>query len=224
MNLRAAAPLRQPPVRPNSRPEEQHFFLSDVSWESYLAIGSALADRPGLRITYDRGKLEFMTTSPRREFYKKLLDRFIATMAEELERPIAPLGNMTFECADLRALEGDECYWIEHEPRMRGKISWDAQIDPPPDLALEIEVSRSVVDRLAIYAALRVAEVWTFDGATIKVRCLEPDGTYRECEKSRYFPEVPLDEIAGFLGPDPSKDFLTVVREFRAWLRQILGK
>jgi Uma2 family endonuclease len=216
-----------PPASTSKLPpaQEQHFLISNVPWQAYVAIGNALLDRPGLRLTYDRGNLEFMTTSPRHEFYKKWLNRFIETVAEELNRPIAPGGNMTFERQDLeKGLEGDEVFWIEHEPKMRRKLTWDPVLDPPPDLALEIEVSRSVIDRLPIYAALKVSEVWTFDGTSIQVHLLQATGTYQFCERSQIFPEIPVAEMVRFLGADQTSDYLTAVREFRGWVRGLLGK
>jgi hypothetical protein len=224
MTVMTARPTPVPitPEAPFS--DEQHLVLYNLSWESYLGIGLALSDRPALRLTYDRGTLEFMTTSRRHEFFKKWLNRFVETMAEELDRPIEPGGNMTFQRQDLaRGLEGDECFWIEHEPEMRGKQTWDAGVDPPPDLFLEVEVSRTVVDRLAILAALEVPEVWTFDGTAIRVHHLQANGTYELADKSRFFPEIPLGELARFIGPEGT-DYLTAIRKFRAWVRQILGK
>jgi hypothetical protein len=205
--------------------QEQHFVLPNVPWESYLAIGNAVPDRAGFRLTYDRGNLEFMTTSPRHEVYKHWLNRFIETIAEELNRPIAPGGNMTFQSEDLeKGLEGDEVFWIEHEPQMRGKLTWDSATDPPPDLFLEIEVSRNVLDRLAICASLRIPEVWSFDGERIRVYQLQKDGSYHTSDTSRFFPEIPIGEIARFLNVETAPDYLSAVREFRAWLRRILEK
>src|SRR5437016_3346680 len=85
------APRREPVER------EQRFLLFDVTWNSYTTIGNALPDRPALRLTYDRGSLEFMTTSPRHEIYKKWLSRFIDVLAEEFEQPTTSAGNMTFQ-------------------------------------------------------------------------------------------------------------------------------
>jgi len=217
---------RAQPTQPErAAPAEQHLLLPDVNWDSYVAIGAALADRPALRLTYDRGSLEFMTTSRAHEFYKKWWNRIIEIIAEELNRPIAPGGNMTFQQADLhRGLEGDECFWIEHEAHMRRRLTWDPDVDPPPDLFLEIEVSRSLLDRLAILAALRVPEVWTFDGSVIRVLCFQADGTYQVQERSRFFSEVPLADLARFVDPNGSTDYLSAMRAFREWLRQVLGK
>jgi Uma2 family endonuclease len=107
---------------------------------------------------------------------------------------------------------------------MRTRDSWDPETDPPPDLLLEIEVSRSLLNRVAICAVLRIPEVWRFDGERIRVHCLQPDGTYQPGGQSHLFPEIPLHEVVIFLNRVTTPDYLTAVEEFRAWLRQILGK
>ncbi|SRR5260370_20665035 len=225
MTAIATKPIQEKPPTPDPQSEEQHFFLSCVPWESYIAIGNALPDWPGLRITYDRGKMEFMTLSRKHEIWKVWLGQFIVIIADELNRPIEPGGQMTMQREDLeKGIEGDDIFWIEHEPQMRGKLTWEPEIDPSPDLALEIEVSRSVINRLAIYASLNIAEVWTFNGTAITIRCLQADGTYQITDKSKAFPEVPVSQIVSFLLPDPTTDYLTALRQFRAWVRQILGK
>lgn len=207
-----------PAVRPD---REQRLWLDGVSWQSYLAIGSALADLPGVRLTYDEGRLEFRTTSPKHEIYKKHLARFIEILAEELNMPFATAGSMTFQNDEqLKGLDADDCFWFEHEPAMRGKLTWEVIADPPPDLGLEIEVSRSALNRMAIYAVLRVPEIWRFDGQ-LHVHRLHSDGAYRQEIESGVFPSVPLHEIASFLQMAESADILTVIRAFREWARKI---
>ena len=225
MTALATKPIQEIQPPPDAVSEEQHFFLSGVPWESYIAIGNALPDWPRLHITYDRGKMEFMTLSAKHEVFKFWLGHFVVIIAEELHRPIAPGGQMTLQREDLeKGIEGDNIFWIEHEPQMRCKLTWEPEVDPSPDLALEIEISRSVINRLAIYAALNVPELWSFNGTAIIIRCLQTDGTYQIAEKSKAFPEIPVAQIVPFLFPDPSTDFLTALRQFRAWVRQILGK
>src|SRR5437879_1814654 len=116
---------------------EQHLVLRNLAWEDYVSIGNRLADRPSLRLTYDRGTLDFMTTSPRHERYKRWLGRFLETIAEELNKPIVPGGSMTFQREDLdRGFEHDDCFWIANEAAVREKLTWEPANDPPPDVAL----------------------------------------------------------------------------------------
>jgi Uma2 family endonuclease len=200
----------------------QRLVLAGVGWRSYQALGGALADHPGLRLTYDRGSLEFMTTSPEHEIYKKHLSRFIEILAEELDKPFVSAGQMTFESEEAgRGLEADDCFWFQYEPQMRGKLTWDPKVDPPPDLGMEIEITRSVLDRLTIYAALHVPEVWCCDGQSLRVLQMQPDGSYQQAAQSQVFPGVPLTELVRFLALARTADVLSVIRAFRQWVRSI---
>jgi Uma2 family endonuclease len=221
MSTLASQPART--ARPPSPPSgEQHLLLDGVDWPSYLAIGRALVDQPGLRLTYQRGSLEFMTTSPQHEIYKKHLARFIEILAEELDQPFATAGSMTFQHEDLRrGLEADDCFWFEHESVMRGKLTWDYKADPPPDLGLEIEITRSALDCMDIYARLRVPEVWRFDGRQLTAYRLRSDGTYQQEPASHIFPSVPLDQLVSFLDLAQTTDVLSVIRSFRQWARSL---
>ncbi len=201
----------------------QRLVLNGVTWSEYLTIGEVLRDRPALRLTYDRGMLEFMTTSPAHEKYKKWIGRIIDTLAEELNVLIEPAGHMTFQRADLeRGLEPDECYWIANEAQVRGRMDWLPERDPPPDLIIEIEVSRSAVNRMGIYAALGCPEVWRFDGETLRVVVLQADRTYQAVERSPAFPAIPPRDLVPFLIPNEQVDYLSRIRAFRAWVRQQL--
>jgi Uma2 family endonuclease len=178
-----------------------------------------------LRITYDRGDLELMVISRPHEHYRLLLARFVEVAAEEMGMEVDPGGNMTFQREDLeRGLESDDCFWIAHEPAMRGKMTWDPLHDPPPDLVLEIEISRSALKKMEVYSALRVPEIWCFDGLVLAVYVLRADGTYEQVERSPTFSSLPLEEIARFVRQAETAGFLSVVREFRAWVRQQLDK
>ncbi len=222
MNVLVTPPAAQ--SQPHLTKGEQRLLLHNVSWDAYRAIGEALRDRPGLRMTYDRGSLEFMTTSPEHEKLKKRLARLIETLAEECGFTIEPAGNMTFRREDLqRALEPDDCFWIAHEPQVRGKADWDPGRDPPPDLALEIEISRSAVSRMGIYAALGVPEVWRFDGEALKVHLLQPDGSYQAADQSPTFSRIPPAELVRFAQLNEATDYLSLIRSFRTWVRERLA-
>jgi Uma2 family endonuclease len=204
---------------------EQRLVLHNVTWAQYQTIGNLFTDRPGLRITFDRGMLEFMTTSPRHERYKRWLGRYVETIAEELETPVMPGGSMTFQKEDVeRGFENDDCFWIAHEPNVRTKDTWDPAVDPPPDLALEIEVSRSALKRMAIFASFRIPEVWCCNGDEIRIYLLESDGTYKLSPQSLAFPTIPVHELVKFFPPVGNTDYLSTVAAVRAWVRSLLGK
>ena len=132
--------------------------------------------------------------------------------------PLSALGSAIWRREDVqRGLEAGQCYYLQNAMRLRGKNEIDLSSDPPPDLAIEFEVSPAPLNRMSIYAALRVPEVWRYDGAHIKVFCLE-DEAYAERASSVAFDDFRPDELQQFLALDPSMLDGEIVRAFRAWL------
>ena len=148
-------------------PANQRFFLDSVSWDRYTRLLRAFSDRH-LRLTYDQGVLEIMTLSHRHENLGRFLGRLAVTLTEEFELPIKEGGSTTFRRRRAeKGLEPDNCYWIANEAAVRGKDKIDLRRDPPPDLAVEIDITHSSLDRMGIYASIRVPEVWRFDGRVL---------------------------------------------------------
>jgi Uma2 family endonuclease len=119
-----------------------------------------------------------------------------------------------------RGLEPDECYWIANEPAVRGKYKFDFRVDPPPDLVVEVDVTSSSLDRMSIYAVLGVPEVWRFDGRTMTFNELRSNGKYAAIADSKSFPGVSNSDVQGFLAQHQQLDETSVIRQFRAWVRQ----
>jgi Uma2 family endonuclease len=139
-----------------------------------------LPENDGLRMTYDRGRLEIMSPSPRHEGFAHILGRLTDAWTEELNIPILGLRTMTCKREDIeRGFEPDNCYYVRNEPRMWDKTDVDFLVDPPPDLALEIEITRGLVGKMAIYESFGVPELWQFDGRKLQVVELAEDGHYR---------------------------------------------
>jgi Uma2 family endonuclease len=200
-------------------PAEQRLRLSDIPWETYVLYSDGLGPRH-IRVTYDRGEMEILTLSYKHENKRKLLGRLVEALTEEMEIDIVSSGSMTCRRKGLkRGFEPDESYWIANEPKVRGRDDIDLEVDPPPDLGLEIEISRSTLNRMAIYAALRVPEVWRWNGETLRIFLLTARGTYRQSDHSKAFPFLPLTEFAEFLTRTDLSE-TQLLRSFRAWVRK----
>ena len=200
---------------------ENRVLLSGISWATYESL---LADTQnhGTRFTYDRGYLEMMSPSREHERLKTLMGRMIETMTEELAIPVSSAGSTTLKAQwKERGLEADESYYVANEPRVRGRDEIDLRMDPPPDLAIEVDISQSSLDQLSIYADLGVPEVWLFDGTTLKVHELQPDGVYAQRPRSPSFPFLPLEQIEAFLARRDESDETTWIRSFRAWVKTL---
>jgi Uma2 family endonuclease len=196
--------------------------LHGVPWRTYEFLLYRL-DGQGLRITYDQGELEIMTLSLEHESWGAILGALIQVLTMELDIPIRSGGSTTLRRAfKKKGLEPDECYWIENERLMRGKKDFDSESDPPPDLAVEIDITHSSLDRMGIYAALRVPEVWRFDGELLRVYLLGANAKYKESASSRAFPFLPIHEIERFLHDGTTTDETTLMRVFSKWVRETI--
>jgi Uma2 family endonuclease len=194
-------------------------LLSNVPWSTYRSLVED-PDNRHVRMTYDRGSLELMSPSFPHEKYNYRLRRMIDSLTEILNIPIIGAGSTTFKREDLeRGLEPDTCYYLGNERRIRGKNNLDLTIDPPPDLAIEVDITSSSLDRAGIYAALGVPEIWRFDGESLRVYQLQRDGTYTQLTSSPIFPFLPLEALVRFATQGEATDDTTWGRSFRAWVQ-----
>jgi len=197
---------------------EQAVVIPDVAWDQYVALRDKPANR-GLRMTYAEGVLEIMTLSSFHELITSVIDHFILEWRVSRNIPVVPGGSMTLRRQMLaHGLEGDQSYYIQHEPQVRGLEQIDLETAPPPDLAVEVEHTAAAVGKMPIYAALGVPEVWSWHDESLTVTALV-EGQYVERAESEALPGFPLEQLRQALLRRRSVDETTLVREFRQWLQ-----
>jgi Uma2 family endonuclease len=195
----------------------QRLVLAGVSWPAYLHLGRIFEGRH-IRITYDRGDIEIVTLGAAHERFKHLLGLLICALVEELGWHMAGFGSMTFRRSTLRrGLEPDECYWIQNEPLVRGRDKIDLGNDPPPDLVVEIDVTRSSLDRLAIYSSMKIPEVWQYNGRQLRMKLLTKSESYEDGSRSRAFPFLSTRDVERFMNMRSTQSETAIVRRFRKW-------
>ncbi len=198
-------------------PTTEVIHLPGISWRTYETLLDELSDRH-FRLTYHRGNLEIMAPSPEHELSKKVMGRFVETLAEELNLQVHPLGSTTFKRPELSGAEPDECFYFRNIAAIRGKKRLDLTEDPAPDLVIEIDLTSLSQTRLQVYADLGVAEVWIYDGSALSIQQLQSQG-YVASQVSQFFPNLPIPEIARFLQQAETIDYLKLVKAFRNWVR-----
>jgi Uma2 family endonuclease len=195
-------------------------LIQAVSWASYEAILDAFGDRR-FPHTYDRGTLEIMSPKVDHDWVKRLIGRMIEAMCFALNISIKSVGSSTLRRPRPRTgLEPDESYYIANEPRVRGKMTYDPNLDPPPDLAIEVDVTSKSLERLPVYAELRVPEVWRWDGRDLLFYRRKRTGAYTEVKRSVAFPFVAPTDVARCLDLYDSTDENGIVRAFVEWAKQ----
>jgi Uma2 family endonuclease len=192
-------------------------LLPSIRWETYRAIAADLEAQPNKRLTYNNGLLEIRMPSDLHENYKKLLGRIVESLTEALEIEIRSLGSMTCDREDLaRGLEPDQCYYIQNEAKVWGKDKINLQIDPPPDLAIEIDITSSSINRFGIYAKLAVPEIWRYDGQMITIHHLIGD-RYVLSDRSLALPIVSTIDLQNFLDLKRILKENALIRQVREW-------
>jgi len=195
--------------------------LRNVGWDTYIGLLRDHEQSSTPRFTYDRGTLEIMSPLPEHERYAQLIELLVAVSAEELGIEVYSLGSTTFRREDLlRGFEPDACFYIQHEADIRGKGRLDLHVDPPPDLVFEVDITHSSLDKLEIYAPLRVPELWRFNGSRFAIMARADEG-YVERSRSHVLPAMTSAALASLLRENSGMSNVAWMRHVRAWIRTV---
>ncbi len=202
---------------------EQRTVLHNISWETFEALLRETGEDRGSRFAYDGNILEIMTPLFEHENPKCNFGNFIVALAEELNIEIKSAGSTTLKRKIIRkGIEPDNCYYIQNEASVRGNETLDLETDPPPDLAIEIDITSSSVDKMSIYLSLGIAELWRYDGEDLTFYQLV-NGRYMTREYSVAFPIVSIGAMKNFLEQSKTMGEIALLKSFRAWVRRTMG-
>ena len=156
---------------------------------------------------------------PEHEKAKVLISYFVQTLMDEMEIDFEPFGSTTFRRKDILAgLEPDDCFYIQNNVIMRGIRKLDLPIDPPPDLAIEVDLTSKT--KLQAYQAIAVPELWIYVDSTLQIYVLTA-GQYIESPLSPTFGNLPVREmIPHFIEQSFTEGRSSAIRAFRAWVKQ----
>jgi Uma2 family endonuclease len=207
---------------------EQRIAIRGVSWQLYDLLSDAVGEGQHVYLAYDGKDLEIMTKGWAHEDHRDVFNRFVVFVTSELRIPCRGLGETPWKRPEIeRGLEADLCFFFAPEKRAafakaRARKLKDIAAIPNPDMAVEIDLSEPQVDRPGIYAALKVPEIWRFDGETIIIEHLQPDGTYMPAEFSQFL-SVRADEVRRWVIDEDFSNELDWEQRLRAWARAELA-
>jgi Uma2 family endonuclease len=200
-------------------PAEQRIRLSGISWETYERLLEEHVDRQSPRFTYDRGELEIMVISFEHEEANRLLHDLFTVLAEEQGIDFINAGSTTLKREDLdRGFEPDTCLYIRNATRVRGKRRIELPQDPPPDLVIEVDITSPSLDKMDIYRAMRVPEVWRYDGASLRFYALE-GGVYVPRAESAFLPGLTSEVASRFVEEGKAEPRTAWLRRVREWAK-----
>jgi Uma2 family endonuclease len=189
-------------------------LIYGVSWQEYSRFLEATGDY-NLRHTYDSYTLELMTPLKNHDWIKRLLGRMIETMAFDLDIDIQSVGSTTLSSAlTTKGVQPDEGYHVTNEASVRGKSTYEPDVDPSPDLIIEIDVTSCSVPRFPIFALLAIREIWHHDGTELQFLWLSDDKTYVPNASSREFPFINARDVQAILDQYEDTDENSLIRQF----------
>ncbi|WP_019501014.1 Uma2 family endonuclease [Pseudanabaena sp. PCC 6802] len=208
--------LRQLVVHPGQRIQ-----LQEVNWQEFEAILDELGDKRACRIAYSDGVLEIRMPLPKHEKAKVLIGDMVKILLEELDIDNECFGSSTFKRRDMaKGIEPDDCFYIKNAAQMIGKDRLDLTVDPPPDLAIEVDVTSKT--GLDAYQALGVPELWRLEDGQLRISLLQ-NGQYQDANFSPNFPNFAIvDGVAQFLERSQTEGRSQTLKAFRQWVRKLL--
>lgn len=179
---------------------DQVVILPKVSWKTYKQLSAETPPGSGVRLTFDQGCLQIMSLSSGHEMPNRHLADLVNMMTELLDLEVCPVGSTTFEREDLaRAFEPDSAFYFRSAARMAANDNIRLPHDPPPDLVIEVDISRRSLNKLPLFAAVGIEEVWRYDGGRVHMYLLNADGAYDAAARSRWLAPLTPDAATGLL-------------------------
>ncbi|MBD2203803.1 Uma2 family endonuclease [Calothrix sp. FACHB-1219] len=200
-------------------PVGHQLLIKNISWSIYKSILAELGENRSSRISYSQGMLEIMAPLPEHEVSKKIIGNLVEILLEELDIDFWSLGSTTFDREKMDAgVEPDDCFYIQNEAAVRGKDRIDLTVDPPPDLAIEIDITSRT--RFNNYEVLGVPELWRWKGNRLEINVMI-NGKYVASTASAIFPNLPITQvIPEYLMRSKTEGRNAAMRAFRAWVRE----
>ncbi|MCJ2544434.1 Uma2 family endonuclease [Thermostichus vulcanus] len=195
---------------------EQRVIFHHLTWDRYQQILQALSEHRSSRLIFDRGTLEITMPLEEHEFLVRMIDLLVRILATTWIGRIKTMGSTTLDYPNLdRGAEPDNAYYLQNQPKVKGRTV-DLTQDPPPDLVVEVDITHSDINKLALYAAMGIPEFWQFNGEELQIYQLTSQG-YQEVEISPSFPGFPKSKLYQFL-TEAREDEIQAERTLRNWI------
>jgi len=203
-------------------PDENHQVLEGVSWETYESLLKDFeATGQRKRVTYDNGRMVIVSPLLKHESWKTLLGCIVEAICDARDIPIRTVGSTTWRRKKKKkGLEPDESVYIQHEKLVRSRLELDLKKDPPPDIAIEVDLRPYLKNKLNVYAGLGIPEVWCFDGFELEMFALQDTQEYEKIDRSMALPFVKPSDLRRFLDLFTELDQNSIMRKVREWAKK----
>ncbi len=160
-----------------------------MSWADYQQLAASRGQRSTPRLKYADGYLTLkMPTFEHGQLDAMVADLLVAILNQQL-RDYVRTTPVTLQIPEQAGIEPDHCFWLNNWATVSGKSRIDLATDPPPDVAVEIDVTNFT--NIADYERFKVPEVWLIRGDVLAIFVLTSNG-YTQAESSQFFPDTAI--------------------------------
>jgi Uma2 family endonuclease len=163
--------------------------IHNLSWQDFETILTDLGETRSTRIAYYQGTLEIMSPLAMHERPHRIIADIVKALLDLEGKNWEDFGSTTLKLPNIAGVEPDTCLYIQNADRIRGCVELNLDRYPPPDLAIESDVTS--ITRVSAYQAIRVPEIWIYRDRQLTIDRLEID-TYKESNISGIFPDLPI--------------------------------
>ena len=158
----------------------------------YEQLLNRFGDRSIPRLRFRDNQILLMSPLPEHGNEIDVISDLIKALLRHQGKDWQSFHPITLRCGKEPGLEPDACFYIENYQAILGKRRLDLSIDPPPDLAIEIDVTSFT--RIEDYITLAIPEVWIYKADELHIYLFTNNG-YKKSDTSLIFPNFPVKEI-----------------------------
>ena len=193
--------------------------IHEFAWDDYEHLLEELGDSSHARVSYDSGRLEILSPSWLHDKYEWFIDLFVVAFCETRGLKLHGFRHTTWRKKSVaKGVEADACFYVRTP--VTGRKDFSLEAGPPPDICVEVDITRNSLKKLSIYAALGVPEVWTYDETTFRFYALS-DGKYSVIEESNFLPGLTGPILAEAVEAGKEGDPMDVLKAFRERIQKL---
>ncbi|MBF2027691.1 MAG: Uma2 family endonuclease [Oscillatoriales cyanobacterium C42_A2020_001] len=208
-----AVPLHRLQLQPGSA-----VTVSNIGWQEFETLLQELPEHRSTRLAYFRGTLELVSPLPQHERAIVIISDVVKLLLRRAQRPWESLRSTTFKQQEIAGIEPDDCFYIANFAAVIGKERLNLMIDPPPDLAIESDLTSKT--EMSAYAVLGVPELWIYASGRLTINVLQGD-RYVESIHSPTFPDIAIADVVPTVIQRANEIGTSLaLLEFEDWLNQ----
>ncbi|MEO0013962.1 MAG: hypothetical protein RLZZ535_2351 [Cyanobacteriota bacterium] len=158
----------------------------------YEQLSNQLGDRSIPRLRFRDNYILLMSSLPEHGKEIDVIADLVKILLRHQGQDWESFHPITLRRGKEAGLEPDVCFYIENYQAILGKRKLDLSIDPPPDLAIEIDVTSFT--RIEDYIFLAIPEVWIYKTNKLHIY-LFANNKYIEADASLIFADFLIKEI-----------------------------